>query len=242
MLSFHYMYQFFRIRRTLIVAKRRFFVKEETMKLIALLLTTIIGSWIPASAFPDADCVGSLKTLRAVLALDCSGSVDDYEWAITITFAKSFIEMLFDEAPETKVAIEFFSDRDTLILDFTDDRDEVLAALDTRRCSGGTLFPEKLQSLFDSLEPDTTKMLLLCTDGHVNNIELAGPLKDSGVTIFTAGIGSDVSVDSLESICSQPPAVFNQVIPSYQELPIAVETLIHKLTAVAVRYAKCNRQ
>jgi hypothetical protein len=207
------------------------------MKLPALVfMALILHSGQHSTAFPTSDCVGDLKTLRAVLALDCSGSVDDGSWKITVDFAKKFLTDLFRKVKSPQVTIEFFDDSAVIVSDvFSSDLQSLLAALDKPRCGGGTNFPSNLQSLFDSLDSDATKLLLFISDGAVDNIHLAGPLKESGVTIFTVGIGG-VTVDSLESICSQPPSEFMNLMPNYGELPIIVDELINKLTTVGVRF------
>ncbi len=215
------------------------FERGKKMKLPALVFMAIIfHSWQHSTAFPTPDCVGSLKTLRAVFALDCSGSVSDESWKITIDFAKKFITDLFEKVQSPQITIEYFSSSAAVISEeFSSDLESLLVALDTPRCSGGTNFPSNLQSLFDGLDADATKLLLFISDGAVNDIELAGPLKESGVTIFTVGIGS-VTVDSLESICSQPPSEFMNLMLNYDELPIIVDELINKLTTVGVRFVQ----
>ena len=160
----------------------------------------------PACSFP----------MELVLVLDVSGSMRGQfleMQAMTYDLVKSFST----SAASARFAVVTFSNTANLRVDLSDDRDSVLAAIESLPWpAGGTAISSGMQDALSVLESpgvraNADRIMILITDGKQNSeyggdnaaIEQAGRVKAQGVQLYSLGIG-DSDRATVRAMASSP--------------------------------------
>ena len=160
---------------------------------------------------------GHPQKIDLVVALDESGSVGFRNFYIMKAFVANIISHFVVSYSATRVAVVTWSTKVDLEFDFNEyiNYEGVFKDIRARvRYSGGwTATGDALnlirRRLFSQSPQDAKKVLLMITDGRSNRqsynpITEARLLKESGVEIFTFGIGRRVHDPELTAIASTP--------------------------------------
>ncbi|MCE1249067.1 MAG: VWA domain-containing protein [Firmicutes bacterium] len=148
--------------------------------------------------------------LEVVLVIDCSSSMtpamDDTKKA-----ACAFVDYL---SPQDKVAVLSFSNIYYLNCDFTNDKEELKAAINKLQPNGGTslyMTVSEAASMFSRKE-EANRAVIALTDGRNNGpYTLENCVEDSrkhNVPIFTIGLGPDIDPDSLGLLANQTGGIY----------------------------------
>lgn len=151
------------------------------------------------------------KPFDMVLAIDCSGSMEDLDPEPNSNgiaskrhmAASSFINTMKDK---DETAIIGFSTYAEWLCDFTDDKSKLNSSLYSLYQEGSTNFNpvlsesiSKLKNRVESVEEDSGKMIILLSDGGMLedlveelNEELLKDAKKSNIKIYTIGVGAEV--------------------------------------------------
>jgi VWFA-related protein len=130
----------------------------------------------------------STAPFNLVLLLDVSGSIENYVNFIRKA-ARSFVETV---GPDDKVSIITFNEDINVVSNFTKDKSELSASLDTFDAGGGTAYYDALAyTISETLRPlrgERTAIVVL-TDGDDNRSflsfdSLAGSIQESGSLIY----------------------------------------------------------
>lgn len=189
------------------------------------------SSFTTAQAFTvDAEVCGDIvargDTISAVLTLDASGSMEDNDPdELRAEAAKGFIDRM-DSADQ--VAITSF-DTETeptspyqairLWQDFTNDKDLARTAIDNATFfSGGTnLWDAGIDSfeLLGTIQGENEVVVLLTdgedTDSSSSVQDLIDSATQSGIAVYTIGLGNDINADALSRIATETRGTFNEV-------------------------------
>lgn len=154
-----------------------------------------------------------------VLVLDTSSSMDESatpggptKMAAARAAAGSFLELL--ALPEDRAAVVGFNDQATVGADFSGDRTGLRRALEGLPRATGTRIDRGLEAAArlmsgPSRDPGRTPVLILLTDGRTAGgtegaaRQAAEALRNSGVTVFTIGLGADVDGGLLIDLAGQ---------------------------------------
>lgn len=189
------------------------------------------SSFTTAQAFTvDAEVCGDITargdTLSAVLTLDASNSMEDNDPdELRAEAAKGFVDRM-DSAD--RVAIASF-DTETeptspyqairLWQDFTNDKNLARTAVDDATFfSGGTnLWDAGIDSLelLGTIQGENEAVVLL-TDGEDRDSsssvqDLIDSATQSGIAVYTIGLGNDINADALSRIATETRGTFNEV-------------------------------
>ena len=192
------------------------------------------SNYIRASVIPDV-CQTSVDL---VFVLDNSGSVGDSNFRKVKDFVKRVIDFFNIGRDGTHVAVVTY-DTDThiefnLVKYFTkNDLRNAVDDIDYRgflTYTGEALSEVRTDVLTaaDGMRTDDgiPKIVLLLTDGYSNGIPPQGPandLRNSGVSIFSIGVGSSVSVSELNGIASDPDKDYVFRLSSFNQLASFVD-------------------
>jgi VWFA-related protein len=151
------------------------------------------------------------QPLSLVLTLDASGSMKKREGEV-IESARAFVSAL---RPEDALAVVLFSDTVSFAHDLTTKRDLSHDAIQTYQARGGTaLFDAVSNSLLRLRDASGRRVLVVVTDGRDENNAGTGPgstrtlndalkdLKESGATVFTIGLGTNIDASSLQQLAT----------------------------------------
>jgi Ca-activated chloride channel family protein len=135
-----------------------------------------------------------------VVCLDTSGSmratdVEPSREAAVRAAARAFVQ---DTPAGTRIGIVSFSTSAQRVADLNDDKDAVLAALDTvPPANGATAIGDALALAGQMLPARGHRAIVLVTDGVNNNgvdpLQTAQQLGGRGITIYTVGVGTNGS-------------------------------------------------
>ncbi len=151
------------------------------------------------------------QPLSLVLTLDASGSMKKREPEL-IEAARTFIGAL---RPEDALAVALFSDTVSFAHDLSTKRQSSIEAIEKYQARGGTaLFDAISESLLRLRDAPGRRVLVVMTDGRDENNPGTGPgstrtlndavkeLKDSGATVFTIGLGTNIDAPALEKLAT----------------------------------------
>lgn len=150
-------------------------------------------------------------SLDIVFVIDYSYSmVTSDPQRLALELSKNFIDKLRDSGD--KAAVVKFSDNATIVHELSDDKESLQSAIDTinYRDGGSTDGTTGVKSALDILDNSSAgyKYIIFLTDGEDNYYvqysydDLIQRAKDSGVIIYTIGLGSYVVEDTLKTIAS----------------------------------------
>ena len=168
--------------------------------------------------------------------VDGSGSIEFYgqgNFKRCLDFVKKVIASFDIGKDKTHIGIVLFSSTAQLVFDFNKyfDLASIESAIDSIVYpNGGTMtgaaltFAETL--LFKSARPGLPKLLIVMTDGVSNDAvdQPAKAVRDSGVTIYSLGIGKNYDMKQLQEMASDPDsdhvftADFTQLDPVIQQI------------------------
>lgn len=142
------------------------------------------------------DVQPSESPFNLVLLLDVSGSVDEYIDFIRKA-ARSFLDTARDQ---DRISIVTFNDDVKMISDFTTDRAQLSASLDTFDAGGGTAYYDALAySMVDTLKPfrGGSTAIVILSDGDDNRSflpfdALTDGIGESGVLIYPLYVPSEL--------------------------------------------------
>jgi VWFA-related protein len=188
-----------------------FTVTDEHRQFVDLALDDLVvledGTPQHVDAFQEA-----VAPVSVVLALDASGSmarvVDEVKAA-----ALSFVKAL---RPEDALGVLMFSDRSEFTHDFTTERQQSIAAVNTYTASGGTaLYDGLTDALMRLKRTDGRKVVVLLSDGRDEDNPGTGPgsvrtqeelfsaLHETDAVIYTIGLGPRVDGALLERLAAK---------------------------------------
>ncbi|QIN78336.1 VWA domain-containing protein [Rubrobacter marinus] len=163
----------------------------------------------------------NLKNLDVVLDIDSSGSMS---WndprGYRKTASKAFVDALIEG---DQAAVVDFDSRAKLLQPLTTDRAAAKAAIDRIDSSGGTNIAAGLETSLNELDrnakPGHLKAVILLTDGEGYYYDaLTRRAKDSGVAVYTIGLGYSTDEYLLRSIAEGTGGDFYHVT-SAEDLP-----------------------
>jgi VWFA-related protein len=144
--------------------------------------------------------------LDVLLLMDASGSMAGGAITRVRESAKAFVAGL---APEDRVAITSFSDDVKLLQDFTVDRSQTQAAIDSLVATGNTALYQAtvLAAQKMAASPARRRAVILLSDGAQDGVPLTVTREqalagagDAGVPFFTIGEGSDIDREYLQAL------------------------------------------
>jgi VWFA-related protein len=151
------------------------------------------------------------QPLSLVLTLDASGSMKKREPEL-IEAARAFVGAL---RKEDALAVALFSDTVSFAHDLSTNRQASLDAIGKYQALGGTaLFDAISDSLLRLRDASGRRVLVVMTDGRDENNPGTGPgsrrtlndavkeLKESGATVFTIGLGTNIDAAALERLAT----------------------------------------
>jgi len=194
---------------------------------------------------------GHPNRIDLVIALDESGSVNFENFSIMKTFVEDIASHFVVSCNATRVAVVTWSTGVTCTLEFDFDQyinnEGVKEGIKRIRYSGGgTANGDALnliqRSLFSQSPPNAKKVLFIITntDGRSNNQTYnlsteANHLKNSGVEIFTFGIGSSVHDPELTAIASLPTETHKFRLETFGDLSALSNLIASKLVIIVVK-------
>lgn len=147
------------------------------------------------------------QPVSIILALDASGSMRKKE-ADVIASARAFADAL---RPQDQLGVMLFADEAQLVHDLATNRNGTREAIDGYKTNGGTALYDALSQALTRLQTvEGRRVVVLMTDGRDENNPGTGPgsrstlaevmaqLKESGVTVFTLGLGAKVDTAPLQ--------------------------------------------
>ncbi len=165
---------------------------------------------ITSPIFIDPPQAQAKKSVDAALVIDCSGSMD---WNdpdnLRIQSAKQFIDLA---AEGDKIAVIGFT-YDAYIfaalqeINGQEDRDNLKQAVDQVTSSGGTDIGEGILVGKEELNTDTiaeiSKAIILLTDGESSYQDEHLQCTESGIRIYTVGLGDGIDTELLQRIADE---------------------------------------
>ncbi|XP_028394866.1 deleted in malignant brain tumors 1 protein-like [Dendronephthya gigantea] len=168
-------------------------------------------------------CRANLKTCQNKLdlgfMLDSSGSVGYDNFERMKGFVKHLTDFFKLGRDHTRVSVMSFSDIPSIPIPLSryfSDKSQFDNAVDRiKYINGGTATARALNMAYNEMfrsgngarEPEYKKVLIILTDGRSSSGQVGGParkLKNSGVVIFSVGIGSGLSLPELQEMASDP--------------------------------------
>lgn len=144
--------------------------------------------------------------LDVLLLVDVSGSMGGKAIANVRQSATAFVASL---APDDRVAITTFSDNVTPVVDFTTDRRQIQAAIDSLAAGGNTALYQATSSAAQKIaaSPANRRAVILLSDGAQDGVPATVSRDDalkaalySDVPWFTIGEGSDIDRAYLQGL------------------------------------------
>ncbi|XP_036358133.1 uncharacterized protein LOC115210527 [Octopus sinensis] len=156
-----------------------------------------------------------------VFVLDSSASIGKSNFQKVLNFVTTISNRFTIGPDQVQIGIDSFDSatRTEFALDSYNDTSSLLAAINKIRYHGGSTHTgEGLERLFsqsmtfsNGLRPNVTRIAILITDGQSNgpvNVQSeAQKIKNSGILLFTVGIG-DINTNLLAHISSSPKSDF----------------------------------
>jgi Ca-activated chloride channel family protein len=157
-----------------------------------------------ATAQPVLNLMVARTDASVMLVIDTSGSMDAVDVLPTrMDAARSAARTLIDRLPSnTRIGLVSFSTSANLAAPLTQNRQDVLTALDYLQAGGATATGDALTLAISQLAPTTAgatsgrppAMIVLLTDGGTNRgsnpLAAAAQAKAAGIPIITVGVGS----------------------------------------------------
>jgi Ca-activated chloride channel family protein len=157
-----------------------------------------------AAAQPVLNLMVARTDASVMLVIDTSGSMDAVDVLPTrMDAARSAARTLIDRLPSnTRIGLVSFSTSANLAAPLTQNRQDVLTALDYLQAGGATATGDALTLAISQLAPTTAgatsgrppAMIVLLTDGGTNRgsnpLAAAAQAKAAGIPIITVGVGS----------------------------------------------------
>lgn len=180
-----------------------------------------------------------------VLVIDVSDSMAGAPLERAKAAARRYVESL---RPGDSVALVAFASTVERVLDYTDDREAILAAIDGLELSGRTAL---YQAAFEGIQfgvesPDPRRTMILLSDGgeygglsSVTPEEVAAAAVVNGVPVYTIGLGFGADRSFLESIANATNADYYES-PTPDELTAIYENLGALLTSQYVITLDCD--
>ncbi|MBE2182199.1 MAG: VWA domain-containing protein [Anaerolineae bacterium] len=180
-----------------------------------------------------------------VLVIDVSDSMAGAPLERAKAAARRYVESL---RPGDSVALVAFASTVERVLDYTDDREAILAAIDGLELSGRTAL---YQAAFEGIQfgvesPDPRRTMILLSDGgeygglsSVTPEEVAAAAVVNGVPVYTIGLGFGADRSFLETIANATNADYYES-PTPDELASIYENLGALLTSQYVLTLDCD--
>jgi len=182
--------------------------------------------------------------MQVVFVLDLSGSIDEV-YNIVIAFAKQVIYGIPVGFGNTRVGVVVFADQPAIMFDLNaySTVAQVRTALAFRQAFGTTNTQAAIttgyQQVFNSYQGDSTgvkKIMIVVTDGQSNvnqqnTIPAANTVKQQGIEVYTAGVGTEVNKGELDGISSTPASSHEVFIPTSADVNAAAKQLLTLLCA-----------
>ena len=187
---------------------------------------------------------GHPSKIDLVIALDESGSVGSKNFETMKGFVEEITSHFVVSPSTTRVAVVTWSTRVTLEFNFTKyiNNEGVKKGITQTRYSGGwTATGDALnyirRSLFTQSPSGAKKILFVLTDGNSNRQTYdpateAKLLKDSGVEIFTFGIGGSIRESELVDIASLPTNKHKFRVHTFNDLDSLSHLISSKLIVI----------
>jgi hypothetical protein len=156
-------------------------------------------------------------SVDVALVIDSSGSMTGNDpQNLRSAAAKEFVDLLSDgnaQVNADRASVVDFDGGATLLQSLTSDKDALKTAIDRIDSSGGTNIGAGVRVGLDSLpaipDPDAQLAMVLLTDGFgAYDPALTTRAADSGVIIFTVGLGSGADAALLQAIADGTGGVF----------------------------------
>jgi VWFA-related protein len=151
----------------------------------------------------------AIQPVSIILALDASGSMRRKEQEV-IDSARRFVGAV---RPEDSLGLVLFSDSSVLAHDLSTDRQNIQDAIQNYHATGGTALYDALSdSLLRLQKAPGRRVVVVMTDGRDENNPGTAPgsvsrfedvvksVKDTGATIFTIGLGTNVDRTKLQQL------------------------------------------
>ena len=189
---------------------------------------------------------GHPPKIDLVIALDESSSVGQHNFEIMKSFIEDLTSHFVVSYSATRVAIVTWSTQTTLQFDFNEyiNHEGVKKGIAKIIYNGGlTATGDALnyirKNLFSQSPRDAYKVLFILTDGK-SNMQIYNPvteaelLKDSGVEIFTLGIGVNVNDYELIQLASQQTSTHKFRLENFSDLSSLSHLISSKLNVYYV--------
>lgn len=194
----------------------------------------------------EADTGVCSKSLDIGIAIDSSSSIYQSDWEHMKSFLGSFVDSVKIGQSNVKISVMSFSSAAQIEIKFADssNADELKAKIKQLNYIGGFTRTDLALKLAKDLmfqssngaRSDAKKIFVVLTDGAVlgrdatinwsdSIINPAKELKDSGVEVFSGGIGADVSQLELETLSSTPTAEHLLIIKDFTNLAASAPRL-----------------
>jgi len=200
--------------------------KRERLLFIVFLL--ILGCAIIGVADPHVPLVSSSENVNLVVALDISASMAATDYIPTrLEAAKNSAEILINSLSDSdNVGVVIFESGASSAAYLSSDKNRVLSRLDQVSVkTGKTALGDGLTLAVDMVTaiPAGTYIIILLSDG-VSNAGMISPedaalfAKNSGVVVYTIGIGSDSPVDISSEGVLQYASLDEETLKSIAEI------------------------
>ncbi|KAK2170566.1 hypothetical protein LSH36_2g14112 [Paralvinella palmiformis] len=208
---------------------------QRTMKELFFLGFLVLT--VAADGNLPQDCI-----LDVGFLLDGSGSVTLSNWIVTLSFVQRFGHNVNFGKEGTRIGVVSFGNRATvnIRLDQFGDVSAFEKAVhnipykdqNTNTASGLRALRTKLFTEINGDRPRVPNVAVVLTDGKStweanNTIPEATLLKEDGVKIFSIGIGSDINVDELNAIASNPTRPYVYQVESFSDLIVLIGVIVN---------------
>lgn len=174
--------------------------------------------------------------------IDGSGSVEMYgkgNFAKCLEFVKSLTRAFVISSTDTRIGVILFSSRSVLQFDFTQykSQQDVEAAIGRIKYPGyttktGAALTMAADKLFNNVRQGVPRVLVVLTDGRANDdvVKPSQALKNTGVIIFSVGLGTHFKLEQLNAMASDPKGehVFTVDFPQMDTIITALQEKLCK--------------
>ncbi|XP_052771609.1 sushi, von Willebrand factor type A, EGF and pentraxin domain-containing protein 1-like [Mya arenaria] len=180
-----------------------------------------VGSHFAWSVLPYCICIR--KPIDLVFVIDSSGSVGIEGFNDTKDFLINLIRVFHED--RTRFGLMFFADTANIVFnlkDYVGDTDAMIAAIlsviyeggGTKTYDGLQMARETMFTSANGMRDNSSHILILLSDGQSDDVNRtiaqADLLKNSGVTIYTVGVGDFANILELGPVASPRAGTFNE--------------------------------
>lgn len=156
----------------------------------------------------DGTCDMQATKMLVMIVMDASGSIGQTNYQNGLAFLEDLIVELGITEGGSMVGMTYYDEFPTLYFNFTDDASTARALVSAAPYPGGTTYTglaiDASVNSFEALSQDRqwSRVCIILTDGqsHDSVVEPARRAQESGITMFTIGIGSGVDTGELLEI------------------------------------------